>query len=255
MVIHQLYKISVFGDFSDIQPTTDNMLFLLNAYKDFEMVPSMYQELNFPINSVMLQIGPVPQQSAPLLQRIALMTSNTQERFILGSNRIDYEISIIDENVNNIEHFAVYNKKIYEAFNRLFEHYKKSSSRFALNTNSWIIDLSANELREFFSRYTNPISIYQDVIMDEWSTRLMTKQKKTIDEMDEVLNIITGITKGLYYKTDDVSHGMPPVDGFVIDIDINTIAENTANRFSSANLSTFLSEALYVWNEVWGEIQ
>ena len=158
------------------------------------------------------------------------------------------------DNEVNEKTLADHNKKISNAINQIFIKYNKSSSRLALNTSSLISNMTEDDQLSFIKRYSNPISIYKDIVLDEWSTRLMTKKKIEINNTEELINIITCITKGQITQIVGLTQNAVPTNGFAVDIDINTIAENSANRFSFESISNFSSRALTIWNDLWSDI-
>jgi hypothetical protein len=122
----------------------------------------------------------------------------------------------------------------------------------ALNTQSVVIDFSEKEQMDFFKKYSNPISIYKDAILDEWSTRLMIRQPTIINKKEEKMNVITIITKALHEKI--VGEKLQYKDGLSVELDINTVPDNVVARFSGGCLQEFIESALYVWDEIWSEL-
>ena len=70
MVIDCSYKISAFGSFLDIVPDTDTMMFFLESFKEYGLVPSIFQEL---------QITP-PSTQPVAVQRVALLSSDNKKQ-------------------------------------------------------------------------------------------------------------------------------------------------------------------------------
>ena len=65
----------------------------------------------------------------------------------------------------------------------------------------------------------------------------------------EKLNVITVITKGMFMKNNESGESLNS-DGFSVDIDINTVPENTGLRFSSNSLKDFVLKAIDLRNNV-----
>ena len=114
MKIDREYKVSAFGDFSDIVPTPDNMMLLLQEFKDFGMVPSIFQEIKIDTNGAQ----PIS------VQRLALVSNDGLEQVPIGSNRIDFihrtatDISLQNDEITGINNRAV---SIFDYIFRMFD--------------------------------------------------------------------------------------------------------------------------------------
>jgi len=253
MTFHQLYKISAFGDYVDIEPSSENMVFLLQAFEEYNMVTSLYQELPFiqPYEVLTTQIAPLIPQTFPEQQRISLLTTDRHEQITIGTSRVDYAIVINDAVGLKRTHFHDYNMKTCKALNIIFEHFNKKSYRLALFTQS-IISSSDDEQVEFFKKYNNPISIYKERVPQEWSLRSGIRCDINVNEAIEEINAITNISKSNFSRVQ--GEELLRMDGFSIDIDINTLAENTSSRFSGGALQSFADAALGIWDDIWSDL-
>ena len=79
MVIDHSYKISAFGDFSDIKPNAETMMYFFEKVKDYGLLPSVFQELQIKVDGAQ----PVTQQ------RIALLSSDSREKVSIPSVVVD----------------------------------------------------------------------------------------------------------------------------------------------------------------------
>ena len=180
-----------------------------------------------------------------------MLSSDNSEQITIGSNRIDYTVNATSDIKFSIDDTKKFNKKIKNAFEIIFDRFNKKASRIALNTESLIINLSKEEIEDFTSKYTNPLTIYQKDL-EEWNTHLMVKVEKEI-EQQEILNVITNIAKVVYEQHN--ANDKVLADGFVVSLDINTIAENSSQRFSSENIENFTEIACKLWNEIITEME
>lgn len=241
MVIDHSYKISTFGDFSDITPSAETMMFFFEKSKDYGLLPSVFQELQIKNGSNL----PVTQQ------RIALISNDSSEKVSISSGRIDYEITAKCDMKLDPKYREELNKKICGVFAFIFEKFNKKSSRLALNTESFVINLGDEEITEFMSRYTNPISLYE-APLDEWSTRLLVRKSKHILASEERFNIITNISKAALQK--QVDGNVVHSTGFAVNVDINTVPENTIQRYGSNDLACFIDIAIGWWDQIIAEM-
>ena len=243
MVIDKTYKISAFGYFGDIIPTSENVMFFLEAFKQDGLIPSLIQEFN--VTEVIPGAKTVPNN------RIALMSNDGQTQIIIGTNRIDYSFSIPnDQRIVQNELVSLVNQKIVHFYEVVFAKFKKSSTRLALNTESLLVNLSNEEIENLMLKYRNPISIYSESLV-EWNTHLMIRKTSEVLK-DEVLNVITNISKAVINKA--VNGETQLSDGFIIQTDINTLAENSNPRFDKDALIAFINESNFLWSLIITEI-
>lgn len=241
MVVDHNYKISTFGDFSDIVADTETMLFFLEKFKTYGMVPSVFQEHQLNSGS-----GRVP------AQRVALLSNDGTEQISIASGRIDFEITAQTDEKLEPARLAQINEKICNAFEIIFNKFGKKSSRLALNTQSFVINLSNEEINTFMSQYKNPISLYSATPLDEWSTRLMVRKKEDILGKAETFNVITNLSKAALQK--QVDGNVVHSTGFAVNVDINTVPENTIQRYNAEELAYFVKIANGWWNTIVAEM-
>ena len=242
MVIDQSYRISVFGDYSGIQPTPDNMLFFIKNFGKSGLVPSVFQEVQL-----------TPGGGAIQLQRVALVSSDNLTKISIMSNRIDYEItSSVDKRLSESDRNTI-NTKISDSFGLIFKHFNVNAYRLALNAESFVVDLNDSQIKEFLDKYSNPISLYNDTIMGEWNTRLMVRKTGVVNELTEVFNVITTISKAKLNKR--VDNKDQEKDGFTILVDINTIGENSTYRFSNVHIVPFFQTISIWWDTIISEME
>lgn len=246
MIIDKVYKISAFGDFSDIKPTSENMMFLLENFKEYGLIPTLTTEYNITA-SIDSSKAPVQNQ----IQRMALLSNDNTEQIMIGTNRIDYVITADSDMRFSEENFEEFNEKINNAFSKIFQNFDKKSNRIALNTESLVVNLSDQEIAKFMSKFSNPLRLYQNEL-DEWNTHLMIRCDKEI-EREEKINVITNISKIVYNKLID-EESIPNI-GFLLQMDINTIAENTTQRFAADHIQKFASVACNLWNTIVDEVE
>ena len=242
MVVDKSYKISAFGYFGDIVPNSDNMMFFLETFKNDGLIPSLIQELN--VTGVIPGTNPVP------TNRIALMSNDGQTQVVIGTNRIDYSFSVQDDRKLVQEQLVSINERISCFFKTIFVRFNKKANRLALNTESLIVNLNNEEVGAFMQKYGNPISLYTGVL-DEWNVHLMIRKNVEISK-NESLNVITNISKATITKT--LNDESQISDGFIVQTDINTVAENNELRFDRESLVAFIKESNELWNLIISEM-
>lgn len=242
MIVDRIYKISAFGDFSDIIPTPDNMMFFIETFKDDELIPSVFQELRVDNGN----------SQPKTFQRIALVSTDGKENIPIATNRIDYEIKTTADVALTQQELKEYQEKIVKVLGTIFDKFDKRASRLALNTENLIVGLTSEEVDDFLGRFSNPISIYEKTSLDEWNTRMMIRKEDAINENNETFNIITTIAKTDLRKT--VDNALVESKGFSISGDINTIAEKTIHRFSARDFAPFIDKVTAWWCGIISEL-
>ena len=246
MIIDKVYKVSAFGDFTDIKATTENMMFLLETFKTYGLIPTLTTEFNITA-SIDGSQAPVQNQ----VQRLALISNDNSEQIMIGTNRIDYTITATSDIKFVEENFIEFNKKIIGAFSEIFKQFNKKANRIALNTESLIVNLTNDEIVNLMSKFTNPLSMYQKEL-DEWNTHLMIRCDEEIEQLEKI-NVITNLSKIIYNKV--INEESIPEIGFLVQMDINTIAENITQRFTTKNIEKFINIAHGFWNNVIDELK
>lgn len=238
MVIDTSYTISAFGNFSDVIPTAETMQFFLNSFGKKDLIPSVFQEY---------QIEADIQKAMPV-QRVSLISSDNKEQVTISSNRIDYQVMVNDDTKLDAQYRDGINQKVCNIYETIFKYFKKQSTRLALNAESLVVDISPEEVSDFMSKYSNPIAIFNENQMFEWSTRLVVKESRPINGQKETINIIAVIAKTMINKVEEDQ--TTNLDGFKINIDINTIAENELSRFSKPDIEDFVKISTGLWDNI-----
>lgn len=242
MIIDKSYKVSAFGSFADIVPTSDNIMFFLEKFQNDGLITSLAQEL-------VVQNG-VPGAVPVPMNRIALLSNNGEIQIVIGTNRIDYSFTVQQDAKLSQEELSAINKSVVNFYKIVFQKYNKLASRLALNTESLMVDLSEIDMQNFFEKYSNPLSLYNGVL-DEFNAHYMARKNICIPK-EETLNVITNISKTSITKT---SEGKELVSsGFILHTDINTIAENVEHRFDDVSFDSFLKEANGLWELIVKEV-
>lgn len=242
MIVDRVYKISIFGDFSDILPTAENMMYFLEQLKDDGLVPSVFNELKIENGN------PAPQN----FQRIALLSNDGFERIPIASERIDYEIRTTEDIQRSEEWFENAREKIVRVFGVIFNHFNKQASRLALNAENLMIDLTHEEVVAFYDRFPNPISIYDKTKLSDFATSLMIRDDIDVGDKNETINVITQIERTDLKK--NVDNQTIDSEGFIIRGDINTVAENAIQRFDINNIGTFIDVVTPLWGSIIREL-
>jgi hypothetical protein len=236
MLHEMIFKVSIFGDFDNITPTPEAIMALVNEFEEFEVIPSTFTETNsgIPVLSV---ANILPSMTK---NRLRLSSENERMDIFIFSNRIDIGfnpkdfIGFSDEQICNLM------TKTETIFERLLIKYTKSASRIALNTATLLIDLQDEQRSAFLHKFIMDKSYFSTPL--EWSTHLMKRETIKLNGNQDTLNIIVNIATAIGQESKDSKPR--EFNGFLIDFDINTVAENTAPRFTLPEIRNFLDQTV-----------
>jgi hypothetical protein len=236
MFHEMVFKTSIFGDFDNIKPTPEVIMALVKEFAKFEVIPSTFTETNSGMPALSVT-GILPSVTK---NRLRLTSESDGMDIFIFSNRIDIcfkpkeFIGFSDVQIRNLM------KKAETIFEHLLNKYTKSASRLALGTTTLLIDLQDEQRCAFLRKFITGEGYFSNPL--EWSTRLMKRESIKLNENQDTLNVVVDIAtiighEGKADKSRDFN-------GFSINFDINTIAENTAPRFTLPEIRDFLEQTV-----------
>jgi hypothetical protein len=237
MFKEMIFKASVFGDFDNIKPTPEAIMNLTKELEEFDIIPSTFTETNSGLPAALSVTNILP----PVTKNRLRLTSEREGMDIfIFSYRIDINFKpkdfkgFSDTQISNLI-------KITETiFDQLLNKYTKSASRLALNTTTLLIDIPKEQGSVFLGKFIPRESYFSHP--QEWSTRLMKRESINLNEKQDMLNVIVNVAIIIGQEGGD--HTVRDFNGFSFDFDINTIAENTAPRFTLSEIKVFLVHAI-----------
>lgn len=242
MVIDREYKFSAFGSYADIVPNNENITFFLSTFNEkYNLVPSVVQEFQVSGNNQTF-----------VSHRICLLNNDGLLQIVIGSNRIDFVFSHTTDDLFTGEDKERIRNIVVDILSVILDHFGKASNRLALATRSLLADLSGDEIVSFLGKYGNPISLYSEKEMKEWSEHLMVRRQIEINARPETLNVITNLTFAQLTKQLEDRTAQYP--GFIVDLDINTVGENAVARFAGKDSGEFLGHAFELADMILGEV-
>jgi hypothetical protein len=236
MLHEMIFKTSIFGDFDNIKPTPETIMDLIKEFAEFEVMPSTFTETNsgIPALSVTNILPPATKN------RLRLSSESEGMDIFIFSNRINIGFEPKDFTGFSDEQIRNLMGKTEIIFERLLNKYKKSASRLALATTILLIDLQDEQTGAFLHKFITGTSYFSKPL--EWATHLMIKESIELNGCQDTINIIANIAATTGQESKD--NQSRDFDGFSIDFDINTAAENTAPRFTLPEIKDFLNQAV-----------
>lgn len=225
-------QFSVFSN-NRIEPTPDNVgkiLNKLNSLGKYDFLPSMINGQN--IDLVAGKMDPV--------SNISFVTLDQHVQIACMNERIDIVINGTQNNQSvPIEEHLEFARTVLDF---LMEEYHTYSNRLAINI-SLLSDIIQKSIREtaIGKKMCSTFDYYQGKELDEWSSRVNTKQSIQMAR-EELLNVITDIS----VVTDNKSNKKR----FMTHMDINTVFENNGYRFAANDLGLFIEKVIGIVNNI-----
>ena len=234
LVNNEYIIVTGFGKFEDIATAPEDFQYFNEACAKYEMSPAMFQE---------------PNPNAPR-NRIALLSEKQGRAFYIGSNRIDY--------INNVEKTNKEIKiddlvsEVTSLFTLINDEYNKNFSRIGMYKRVAVKNLSSDQLDKLISKYSNPVTIYNEKQPHELAFRLNTRKEISIQDFTETVNVITSFEKIQFVNKNSAE--VTYQDVVLLSFDINTVPEKDLSRFNAESLSSFVLEATKIQESIISEI-
>lgn len=225
------YQATIFGNFNDIEPTTENISKLINMFNDKKLLPGTFKEIS------------LQAMNNPVL-RLRFSSPNNEWRINFATDRIDIEknpIELKGENLGKIENFLNESNDI---FFRLLSEYKKKAYRVALITSGLFKEMNNEKLETIYKKIFQPIEFYQNNLPYEWNSRSVSKYELEIEKVTELLNVITSLNR--IQGQMELSDSILKFNRIEVAFDINTTQDNKEPRFDM----NFINDFFYKVNNI-----
>lgn len=244
------YDLSIFGDFREITPNNEILLNLMEIFNNYNMLPSTIQEVS--ISQPARMTTPIQPPTTKINQLVAFRTSGGDTEVIFRPNRVDFNTYSLNGDNISLEKIDLHKKHAGEIFSKILEKYSKLSTRLALNSVSLLLRLTEEQTKIFQKRFTNNIPYYLDKNIPEWDIRQMIKEKITLGDNEDELNVIFDIRNiNINQETDGKTEF---VRGYKIHLDINTTAANNNPRYSGDDIVKFINTVSEIRDKILSEI-
>ncbi|MGY8868870.1 MAG: hypothetical protein ACKVJE_00395 [Pseudomonadales bacterium] len=216
--LHESTQFHFFSDNSNIQPQPKLVTDLLTKLEDFELMPTYGQYLNA--------------VSGEKRQFIILVSSDEKLR-------VEFQMDRIVINIEELTLNDAYSKtaSLLSSLNDVFPD--KTGNRLSIVSNRLFQGDS-----EDYSELYKSLFTYHQAEPFEWDNRIA--ERIQLDGTDETLNCVSTIRRS-NITAPFIFEGKP-FDAAVIELDINTIPQNSNHRFSLSSSIDFLSQMLEVTN-------
>lgn len=222
-------QVSIFGNFKSIEPNQENIIALM-------------QELGGFLPSTLNAISIDPSGNVETVQRIHMLNKSEGWNIEVQLDRINatYNLLVKDPDYSKLVASGV---SLLKRVVRVFKIEKKYS-RLAVNTRIAIPTDRRIPQIPFMSELPSYLSSINDLV--EWNITLNKKGRLSLSA-DEYTNEILTYALG-------TAVGDPTKHAILVTADINTIQDNTTERFSMNELDVFSSYAVPRIRDMIGEI-
>lgn len=229
------YQASLFGNFSNIRLTQDNLSKLKPIFPDYIINA-------FPITAIDVRTNRLITDD-----RIQLISSDKQYYITFLPERIDFTYNLTVENtpIIDLTHLKNQISEIVSKLGNIFKDVK--ANRLANSCNFSSKKYSREDIIKEINKYSKPGIFYSDISnLCEWQIRLNTRNIASLNGKEEESNNIVTLSLSVESESNYRIIGT---------IDINTNPRNTELRFCISDLSTYLACATKKMGEIITKIE
>lgn len=225
------FQVIVFGDFSSIDTTSENITRLMEIVTPYQMLPNTFKEIEIETNGQQIKSD-----------RIGFSNMKSGFNIMLGTKRIDIINHIIgfdDNNMYDIDTFINNTKSIINLISSTFPSIQ------SYNRLSFLCEFFANksnkEKEDIYNLLIKNISNNAPI---DWSLR--QNNIVNINTLNQDINCVSFIERvqGKFILEEKEKE----IDDIKIQFDFNTKIE-ILNKFKNTDLDIFLNESLKLYNE------
>jgi hypothetical protein len=238
------YQLSIFGSFDEIKPSAENIKFFIDKFSDKGFIPNQFTEARVEIRSE-LNKGIETTKNVES-SRLRLNDSDKKWDIRFASERIDFRF--INSNIGQTKMIEkdVFISEVSEFINRINEKHQIKSKRIGLVTQYLYDNLDLNKVSNSF---LNNIAFFDQKQVIDWNAKTTTRHK--IEAINEVANL--GMDVRRIRQLMKINNGTSLFDGVLLNIDINTLAENESYRFTVESIKSLIIEFSTIETTIFSE--
>jgi hypothetical protein len=226
------YQITLFGNYDEILPNNENIKYFLDNFSDKNLVPNQFKQINLDIS--------IEASKANHTSRLSLTDSSKKWNIKFSSDRIDFIFTNSNIGVIEMPEKEFFLQEVIEFIRRINLKFPKTHKRVGFVTQTLFDEININSSMK---KFVNPIDFYENKPTLEWSNRVATRVN-TANGIDELLNVSSDFR---WIKAElNIESKMSIFDGLVLNLDINTLNENSNYRFNEENLNLLFTEMLRI---------
>jgi len=223
-----------------IEANQNNISQMMGLFTDIGLIPTTFQEIT--------PISPAPQL------RFSLQSANNEWFIFFGFEGIRITKNPIDPKGNNLGSIEQFSVDVSNFLVKILNKQPKKANRIALSSNVILEEMTEESLNNIYGKLFNPIQLYSNNKPIEWNSRTVFRLDKQVDSIKETLNFISEINRSSVLLNQGnmpiniLNQGLVPTDRIFINLDINTIPNNTKYRFGEAEIATFYKN-MSLWHK------
>ena len=224
--IKLIYQAVLFVNAEDILPTPDIITSFLQIFRDENLIPNTFQELN--------PTTPKPQV------RLRLSTPNNEWAITFATNRIDVTKNPTDPKGSNRGTPDDFCSDAIGFFTKIGNQFPKKANRLALVTNQLLEEMTEEKLSSVYIKLFNSPRFYKDNPPYEWNWRSVSEIPVQISDLKDNHNAITIINRVQGDMT--YPQGITVFDRLQLSLDINTSRKKTESRFDITHIKDYFQQ-------------
>lgn len=231
------YEVSFFAPGTGVEATTEIMMKLLETFKDKGLLPTTIQEV---------VLGP----TSKTRRQLCLTDNNSVWSLAFEPRRLLLTKRDVGIDLGTPDNFI---QEAVDIFARLFLVTPLNGTRLSFVTKGVLAEMANEALEKANTNLLKPPKFYLETPPHQWSIKNVTRCDYKLGEKDELLNIITDISRiqGEFDRDDPPK----PFDRIAIGFDINTYQKNVAPRFDIKDLENFLRKAVELSQQITNETE
>lgn len=164
---------------------------------------------------------------------------------------IDISQNLTDAKGNNIGDIKQFSTEASDIFVRIMDKYQQKAHRLAILGSLVLKEMSSQALDDLYPKIFNPVSTHKENKPVEWNFRAVSRIEKEINGNSEMLNYITEISR---VPVQTIFDQFISSDRIVVNLDINTVPDNTNSRFEKLDIVDFYRNAHGWYNDLLSEL-
>ncbi|MGF7028448.1 hypothetical protein [Sphingobacterium multivorum] len=230
------YQCAVFGNFDEISATPEIVKIMVESFMVKQLLPTQYQEQSIAVSK--------DQIKHETKARISLKSFDQKFEIRFLPDRCDFLYTdFIDENSFTVEMFV---SKVKEYLSIVSEKFTKLYNRIGLVVESYYDNIS---LADTIKNFNTPIESLSESNYVEWSNRIVIR--KILATIDEPLN--HSVENNYMEGEITIRQKSKNFKGLRNIIDINTLIQDSSNRFDYQKVCIYLDEVIPIYKKLQSE--
>jgi len=210
-----------------IEPTAKMISDLALLYEKEELLPTIAKE----------------QTPSGIRSRIALVSSDSQYRLLLGVDSFLFTLNAIDYSGSNINETGEFTEKAIPVFTKILQHFDLKANRMGIVTEGVISELAGEQLEGLSEKLFNAPAFFKTLHPFEWDWRLVSLLDREFGGKTEPTNNIVILKRRKIQLQRNGETQPDQLDSILVNLDININPDNTMPRFSYEDVEKYFSTA------------